>query len=142
MTVRRRRSWLVGSRNRTQAGSVKFRYPRDGVGPVAVRRSRGVDAVGSAGGVGEGAVLAGGVVTDRMGADHGAFERDLDLVVDDGDLDLLASIRAADAIAGGGEADRPSRVDLAGDRVTRGRERDGQDGSLRVCGACGLTSVG
>ena len=71
-----------------------------------------------------------------------AFERDLDLVVDDGDLDLLASIGAADAIAGGGEADRPGRVDLAGDRVGSMARRDGQDGSLRVCGACGLRPDG
>src|SRR5436309_1946111 len=49
--------------------SVKFRYPRDGLGPVAVRRSRGVDAAGPSGGVGEGAALAGGVVTDGMRSD-------------------------------------------------------------------------
>ena len=80
--------WVSGA---PEAGRcVKFRYPCDGLGPVALRRSHGVDSVGSAGGVGEGAVLAGGVMTDRMGADHFAFERDLDLVVDDGDLDLLA----------------------------------------------------
>ena len=132
----------ISSSNSIAVPDVKFRYPCDGVGPVAVRRSCGVDAVGSAGGVGEGAVLAGGVVTDGVGADHGAFEGDLDVVVDDGDLDLLASVCAADAVAGGGEADRAGGVDLAGDRVARWARRDGQDGSLRVCGVCGLRSVG
>ena len=117
---------------------VKFRYPCDGVGPVGVRRSCGIDAVGSAGGVGECSVLAGGVVTDGVGPDDRAFEGDLDVVVDDGDLDLLAAIGGADAVGRGGEADRAGGVDFAGDRVARGRDGMVGGGWLRVFGVCGL----
>jgi len=97
---------------------VKFRYPCVGVGPVGVRRSGGVDAVGSPSRVGESSVLTGGVVTDGVGADQLAFERDLDVVVDDGDLDLLAAIGTANWVGRCSEAGRPGRVDLASDRVS------------------------
>ena len=54
--------------------------------------SGGVDAVGSAAGVGEGAVFAGAVVLDPVAADQLLADGDLDGVTDDGDLDLAAPI--------------------------------------------------
>lgn len=65
-------------------------------------------------------MLTGAVVADLVGADELGPDGDLDGVADDGDLDLSAAVLGADAIAGGCEADAPRRVDLAGDRGSRG----------------------
>ena len=76
--------------------------------------------MGSAAGVGEGAVLSGAVVADRMHADDLATGGDLDDVADDRDLHLAAAMFAPDFVVGPGEADRPARVDLAGHGLADG----------------------
>lgn len=53
----------------------------------------------SATGVGESAVFAGAVVAGFVAADELLTDRDLDRVTNDSDLDLPASIGAADPVA-------------------------------------------
>src|SRR5881394_2203402 len=104
---------------------VKFRYPCSVLAPVPVLQVGeglgGVDAVGPAAGVGEGAVLAGAVVTDGVRANDLAAGGDLDHVSKDRDLDLPSSMLASDFVAGASEADRPTGVDLASDGLADGR---------------------
>ena len=77
--------------------------------------SGGVDAVRSATGVSEGAVLSGAVVADLVGADELVADADLDGVTDDRDLDLPAPVLGADVVVGAGETHAAGGVDLAGD---------------------------
>ena len=75
--------------------------------------------MGSAAGVGEGAVFAGAVVADAVAADELVADADLDGVADDRDLDLAAPVLGADPVVGAGEAHVARRVDLAGHRRRR-----------------------
>src|SRR4051794_24422700 len=77
--------------------------------------------MGSAAGVGEGAVFAGAVVLGLVAADELRADRDLDGVADDSDLDLTTSIGGADAVVRTGEGHVSGRVDLAGHRRRRHR---------------------
>jgi hypothetical protein len=87
---------------------VKSRYPCSGVAPVVVFHSvvgsGSVDPARATPGIGEGAVLAGAVVADRVGADEFLTDGDLHRPLDDSDLDLAATELVADPIRGAGEA--------------------------------------
>ena len=76
--------------------------------------------MGSTAGVGEGAVLAGAVVFDAVGADELVADADLDGLADDRDLNLAAPMFGAYPIVGAGEAHIARRVDFAGHRCRRG----------------------
>src|SRR5918992_5830954 len=72
-----------------------------------------VDATRSASGIGQRAVLAGAVVTDRVGADELGADRDLHGLTDDGDLHLAATEIRSGPVASAGKADVPAAIDLA-----------------------------
>jgi len=86
----------------------------------------GIDAAWSASRIGERAVLAGAVVTYRVGADELVPDGDLHRLPHDCDLHLAAPELGPGAVVGAGEADVAAAVDLASHR---GR---GGAGSLRV----------
>ena len=87
--------------------TVKSRYPCSGLAPAAVFHSGeglgGVAAGGSAAGVGERAVFAGTVVTDRVHTKDLTTGGDLDAVTDDRNLDLAAGVTHADFVVRAGE---------------------------------------
>jgi hypothetical protein len=91
-----------------QFGSGTYRTVGRGLG--------GVDTAGAAAVVGESSVFAGAVMFDGVVADELFTDGDLEVIADDGDLDLAASELVANAVVGAGEADVAQRVDLSGDR--------------------------
>ena len=101
--------------------SVKSRYVPDTSCSVPTRHSvggflGGVGSSGTAAGVGEGTVLAGAVVTDRVGTDELFPDRDLDGVTHDRDLHLTSTVFHTDVVVLRGEAHVPGRIHLPGDR--------------------------
>jgi hypothetical protein len=100
--------------------TVKVRYPPGQFGSGTYRTVGrglgGVDTAGAAAVVGESSVFAGAVMFDGVVADELFTDGDLEVIADDGDLDLAASELVANAVVGAGEADVAQRVDLSGDR--------------------------
>lgn len=64
-----------------------------------------INTAGSTAGVGECAVFAGAVVTDWVPADELFADGQLDVITNDGDLDLAASVGVAGPIVRPGERD-------------------------------------
>ena len=81
--------------------------------------SGGVDSAWAAAWVGECAVFARAVVFDLVASDELLTDGDLELIPDDGDLDLAATELVPGPIAGTGEGDVARRIDLAGHRHHR-----------------------
>ena len=65
-------------------------------------------------------MLLSAVMSDRISAQEFCFAPDLHRVTDQGDVDLAASERVADAVIGAGEAHRAVASDLADDDVVGG----------------------
>ena len=86
------------------------------LGDTLRRGLGGVDATWSASQIGERAVLAGAVVTDRMRPDELVADRDLHALTDHRHLHLATPELGPGAVAGAGEADVAAAVDLAGHR--------------------------